>query len=64
MNKKAMLRILLSLLVLFLFSGCMESMVKPEAKTDTGEEMESAPIQWTPGPGGCGRFRMEGRREQ
>jgi curli biogenesis system outer membrane secretion channel CsgG len=43
MNKKAMLRILLSLLVLFSFSGCMESMVKPEAKTDTGEEMGLPP---------------------
>lgn len=43
MNKKATLRILLSLLVLLIFSGCMESMVKPEAKTDTGEEMGLPP---------------------
>ena len=35
MDKQAILRILLSLLVLLTFSGCMESMVKPEAKTDT-----------------------------
>jgi curli biogenesis system outer membrane secretion channel CsgG len=43
MDKKAMMRILLSLLVLLTFSGCMESMVKPEAKTDTGAEMNLPP---------------------
>ena len=43
MDKQAILRILLSLLVLLTFSGCMESMVKPEAKTDTGQEMGLAP---------------------
>jgi len=43
MNKKAILSILLSLLVLLTFTGCMESMVKPEAKTDTGSEMGLPP---------------------
>ena len=43
MNKKAMLRMLFFLLVPLAFCGCMESMVKPEAKIDTGEEMGLPP---------------------
>lgn len=43
MNKKAILRMLFFLLVLLAFCGCMESMVKPEAKIDTGEEMGLPP---------------------
>lgn len=43
MDEKAILKIVLSLLVLFSVSGCMESMVKPEATTDTGAEMALPP---------------------
>ena len=43
MNERAILRILFFLLVLLTVCGCMESMVKPEAKTDTGEEMGLPP---------------------
>jgi hypothetical protein len=43
MEKKTMLRVLLPLLVLLTFCGCMESMVQPEAKIDTGAEMGLGP---------------------
>ncbi|MGD8700907.1 MAG: CsgG/HfaB family protein [Desulfosarcina sp.] len=43
MDRQTIIRVLLSLLVLMTFSGCMESMVKPEAKIDTGAEMELGP---------------------
>ena len=61
MNKKAMLRMLFFLLVPLAFCGCMESMVKPEAKIDTGEEMGLPPLQWPPSTGSRSGFRMEGR---
>jgi curli biogenesis system outer membrane secretion channel CsgG len=43
MQKKLFLMVLIPLLVFFMTSGCMESMVKPTAKTDTGEEMALPP---------------------
>ena len=43
MQKKTLLMILIPLLILFMASGCMESIVKPTAKTDTGEEMQLPP---------------------
>ena len=43
MQKKLFLMVLIPLLVFFMTSGCMESMVKPTAKTDTGEEMGLPP---------------------
>lgn len=43
MKKKTLLIILLPLLILFATSGCMESLVKPTAKTDTGEAIQLPP---------------------
>jgi curli biogenesis system outer membrane secretion channel CsgG len=43
MQKRLSLVVLIPLLVFFMISGCMESMVKPTAKTDTGEEMQLPP---------------------
>jgi curli biogenesis system outer membrane secretion channel CsgG len=43
MQKRLFLVVLIPLLVFFMTSGCMESMVKPTAKTDTGEEMQLPP---------------------
>jgi curli biogenesis system outer membrane secretion channel CsgG len=43
MKGKVVFSVLISCLVLFVFAGCMESMVKPEARTDTGEEMGLPP---------------------
>ena len=43
MQKKLFLMVLIPLLVFFMTSGCMEGMVKPTAKTDTGEEMALPP---------------------
>ncbi|MGD8893454.1 MAG: CsgG/HfaB family protein [Desulfobacterales bacterium] len=43
MQKKLILVVLIPLVVFFMTSGCMESMVKPTAKTDTGEEMQLPP---------------------
>jgi len=43
MQKRLSLVVLIPLLVFFMTSGCMESMVKPTAKTDTGEEMQLPP---------------------
>jgi curli biogenesis system outer membrane secretion channel CsgG len=43
MQKKALTLLILSVAVVFLFAGCMESMVKPTAKTDAGEDMQLPP---------------------
>ncbi len=45
MNEKAILSRLFFFLVLLAFCGCMERMVKPEAKTDTGEERGLPPCR-------------------
>lgn len=43
MRKRWFLVVLILSVVFFMTSGCMESMVKPTAKTDTGEEMQLPP---------------------
>jgi curli biogenesis system outer membrane secretion channel CsgG len=43
MQKKALTLLIISLIAVFLLAGCMESMVKPTAKTDKGEEMQLPP---------------------
>ncbi|HOO91189.1 MAG TPA: CsgG/HfaB family protein [Syntrophales bacterium] len=43
MKRKVWLFGLFALVVLFMTAGCMESMVKPTATTDTGEEMQLPP---------------------
>jgi curli biogenesis system outer membrane secretion channel CsgG len=43
MQKKALTLLILSVAAVFLLAGCMESMVKPTAKADTGEEMQLPP---------------------
>lgn len=43
MQKKRLITILFPLLIIFMVSGCLESTVKPTAKTDTGEEMALPP---------------------
>jgi len=43
MRRKLFLLVLISMMVLFITTGCLESMVKPTAKTDTGEEMQLSP---------------------
>jgi curli biogenesis system outer membrane secretion channel CsgG len=43
MQKRLFLIVLIPLVVFFMTFGCMESMVKPTAKTDTGEEMQLPP---------------------
>lgn len=43
MNSKKTMHVLFSLLLIFALSACMESMVKPEAKIDTGDEIGLPP---------------------
>ncbi|MFH1624379.1 MAG: CsgG/HfaB family protein, partial [Pseudomonadota bacterium] len=43
MNKRVWMFGLFALVVLFITAGCMEGLVKPTAKTDTGEEMQLPP---------------------
>lgn len=43
MHRKTSLTLVLPLVLMFLATGCMESLVKPTAKTDTGEAMQLPP---------------------
>ena len=64
MQKKALFLLILSISVVFIVAGCMESMVKPTAKVDKGEEMQLPPysgprakvavakFEWKVGQGG------------
>ncbi len=73
MKKRTLLVFILPLLGIFLFAGCMESMVKPTAKVDTGEEMQLPPytgpkakvavadFEWKVGSGSTTRIGFGGQ---